>query len=59
MDRTACLELGGLAVGQPHGRDGAGVAGGGDDLDAGNAAVAGEFGEVPFRGLLGAVPQLA
>ena len=59
VDRAACLELGGFAVGQPDRRDRADVAGGGDDLDAGDAAAAGEFGQVAFRGLLGAVPQLA
>ena len=55
----AALHLGDLAVRHPHRRHPADLAGGGDDPDEGDAALAAEGGEVAVDGLLGAPPQLA
>ena len=57
---AAALDLGDLAVRQPDRGDRPDVAAAAsDDLDAGDAASAGEVCEVAFGGLLGAPPQLA
>ncbi|NHO83465.1 hypothetical protein HA073_20870 [Micromonospora sp. CMU55-4] len=55
----AALHLGDLAVRQPHRRHPADLAGGGDDADLRDAALAARCGEVAVERLLGASPQLA
>ncbi len=55
----AALHLGDLAVGHPHGRHPANLAGGGDDADLGDVTLMARCGEVAVDRLLGAPPQFA
>lgn len=59
MHRSPALHFGDLAVGHPHGRHPADLAGGGDDADLRNAASTARCADVAFGGLFGASPQLA
>src|ERR1700748_3493376 len=57
VDGSAGLVFGCLAMRDPDGRDGAAASSCVGDPDGGQAALAGQMGEVALDGLLGAPPQ--